>query len=283
MLSASLLSLDYLRDTERTSLEDSIRARTRTAYLGNGRALCRVLGRYKFFVHTSDVGFGSHILLDGFWEIWLTQFIARHVKPGQVVMDIGANFGYYTVLLADLVGESGRCFAIEPNPTVATDLESTVAINGFAARTSISRTAAGDRTGATARLHIPEREPKNARVVGDSWNPGRAAGAVTQVPTSTVDELVENVRHVDFIKVDVEGAEAAVIRGMSRLLARGPPDMILEFNAARCDAEQFLQEILRHYPRLHHLDFDGQVKDVGIEELASRRYGDDWLLFLTPT
>jgi FkbM family methyltransferase len=280
-MSYSLLQLEHLRVLDRSRLEDSIRARTQFVYLGNGRALCRTLGRYKFFVHTDDVGFASHVLLDGFWEIWLTQFIARHITPGQIVIDVGANFGYYTLLLADLVGDSGQCIAVEPNLLVARELEASIAINGFARTTTISRTAAGDGHSPTAHFYIPHREPKNARVVDATWASNTDQGAVTEVPTTTIDELSEHLPRVDFLKIDAEGAEEAIFRGMSRLLTRNRPDMILEFNAARYDARQFLGEISRFYPSLRYLDFDGQIKHADISEVISSRKGEDWLLFLS--
>ena len=55
------------------------------------------------YIDTADVGFGAHLLLDGFWESWLTEFIARRVQAGMRFADVGANHGYYTVLAADLL------------------------------------------------------------------------------------------------------------------------------------------------------------------------------------
>lgn len=85
-----------------------------------------------------DVGFAPHIIMDGFWEYWITQFIAARMKDGAVVLDVGANFGYYTLLMSDLIGPSGKCIAFEPNPGVAAKLRKTIAINGFESRATNS-------------------------------------------------------------------------------------------------------------------------------------------------
>ena len=74
------------------------------------------------YLDTRDVGFAQHIIMDGYWEYWVTQFMIEVVKPGFRVVDIGANFGYYTNLLSDLVGPDGCCLAIEPNPNTLAKL-----------------------------------------------------------------------------------------------------------------------------------------------------------------
>src|ERR1700736_3927602 len=84
--------------------EKEIKARARAVYLGDHLTLARVLGQSKMLLPTTDVGFASHLMLDGFWEIWLTLFFARLVMPGMTVVDVGANFGYYTLLFGHAEG-----------------------------------------------------------------------------------------------------------------------------------------------------------------------------------
>ncbi|WP_204307571.1 hypothetical protein, partial [Enterobacter hormaechei] len=68
----------------RTENEAAIRSLCTNAYLGDGRALVRVLGRYKMFVDTRDVDIGAHLLLDGFWEMWVTELLPQLIRPGAV-------------------------------------------------------------------------------------------------------------------------------------------------------------------------------------------------------
>ena len=138
-----LLALRQFASMDRFTLEALCRAQAQPLYLGDNSALCRVLSRYKLLLDTRDRGFAAHVLLDGYWEMWLTIFMCRHIQPGMVVIDVGANFGYYTVLMADLVGPEGHTFAIEPNPVVAALLRQSVTLNGFRSRTSIVEAAAG--------------------------------------------------------------------------------------------------------------------------------------------
>src|SRR6266481_1911926 len=121
----------------RLSLEALCWARAQPVYLGENEGLCRILGRYKLCVDTRDQGLCTHLLLDGFWEMGLTMYIARHVRDGMVAIDIGANFGYYTILLAALVGERGHVYAIEPAPATAVMLRRSVQLNGFDSFTTV--------------------------------------------------------------------------------------------------------------------------------------------------
>ena len=101
------LDIEEFAGRSKRALEALCRARAQPVYLGGNEALCRILGRYKLYVDTRDKGLCAHLLLDGYWEMGLTMHIARHVRAGMTAIDVGANFGYYTVLLGALVGEDG--------------------------------------------------------------------------------------------------------------------------------------------------------------------------------
>src|SRR3954453_12660410 len=138
-----MLHLHDIGTLHRAALEDACRRDASPVYLGDHIGLCRILGRYKLHIDSRDGGFGANVMLDGYWELWLTQFMARSVARGAIVVDVGANYGYYSLLLADLVGPAGHVYAIEPNPAAATLLRRSVALNGFDARTTICEVAAG--------------------------------------------------------------------------------------------------------------------------------------------
>jgi len=92
-----------LKTLGRYQLENRCRALANPVYLGDQTALCRILGFYKLYVDTADTGFASHVLLEGYWEMWLTMFFIRHLRPGMTVIDVGSNYGYYSVLFGALV------------------------------------------------------------------------------------------------------------------------------------------------------------------------------------
>jgi FkbM family methyltransferase len=228
----SVIALSELVHEDRFILETLSRGQVQRVFLGDYTAVCRILGRYKFYIDTRDRGFGTNILLDGFWEMWLTKFIAGIVRPGMVAIDVGANFGYYTLLLADLVGPTGRVISVEPNPSVVHHLRNSIALNGFGQRAQIVAAAAGADCNGDVHLLTPTGEPKNARVVDNAAGAQAVDGTVHVVRQVSIDSIINPEQKVDFLKIDAEGAEAAIISGMIGVLERDKPALVLEFNAA---------------------------------------------------
>ena len=214
------IDLSALAKMTTAQAEKEIRARARAVYLGDHLTLARVLGQSKMLLPTTDVGFASHLMLDGFWEIWLTLFFARLVTPGMTVIDVGANFGYYTLLFGNAVGPSGHVIAIEPVPSTAAILARTIELNGLMGRTRLVAAAAWDRPDIEVHMLGRPEEPKNAAVIGQA-QPGSIA-----VPTTTVDALARALTRLDLVKIDAEGAEVAIIAGMRETIARLRPKIL---------------------------------------------------------
>ncbi|TIX87008.1 FkbM family methyltransferase [Rhizobium sp. P44RR-XXIV] len=283
MGTSALLHLHELIAFDRQQAEIAILQRVSSAYLGNNTALVRVLGRYKLYVDTRDRGFGSHILLDGFWEIWLTLFCARNVKRGMTAIDVGANFGYYSVLLAELVGAKGQVVAVEPNPHAADFLRRSAELNGMIGRTRIEGLALGRNASGDAPLYVPHNEPKNALIVLEGFVPRVEDGSVIRVPVTTLDRLSASCERVDFIKIDAEGAEEFIFEGMSETISRHRPMIVVEFNPARyTDAGGFFDRLAAIYGSIRRLDFSGEAVPVAREDLLSKYASDDSLLVLSP-
>ena len=259
--------------------EASVRARCQAVTTDHQTVLCRMLGRYKLYVDSRDVGLAPHLMLDGYWEMWCTEFMLRHVKDGQVAVDVGANLGYYTVLLGELVGPGGKVFAVEPNPRLVELCENNIAVNGFWRHTQMVPLAASDRTGATLRLQARVSDPKNGHLLPDDAPVDSTAGVIDMaVQTTRLDDLVTGP--ADFIKIDVEGAEEQVWNGMQELLDRSPNvTVLMEFNAQRClRPQQTLAEISGRFP-LRELGLDGVVRALDPADVPLRT--EDTLLVLS--
>ena len=260
----------------RAEAEKAIRSRVQVVYLGQDRVLSRVLGDYKLFLSSNDLGFSCHVMLDGYWESWLTIFFMRLIKPGMTAVDVGANFGYYTILFAAAVGATGKVIAIEPVPSTVASLNDTIALNGFAARTRLVAGAAGAVASSQAHILVPPREPKNSAVIA-----GPQDGSIA-VPSFTLDELLHDLDRVDLVKIDVEGAEVNVIEGMRETIARHRPSILLEFNAARySDPLGFLNSLLATYQTVRAVSWEGNLEAVSPKTIVSERFGEDWSLFFS--
>jgi FkbM family methyltransferase len=274
-----LLSTMEIAGLGRDRLEEACRDLASPVYVGEDTGLCRILGRYKMYVDTRDVTIAAHLLLEGYWETWLTQFMARLVQPGWTVADIGANYGYYTLLLADLVGPGGRVVAVEPNPEAAALLRRSVFLNGFGAWTAVHEVAAGAADGGTATLLVP-RTMTGGASIAEVASVSLPDIVEHRVPVTSLDTLLAGEGRIDFLKIDVEASEERIIAGMERVFARGRPPMVLEFNPARyADPRAFLAHLTALYGSLREVDFSGDASSVEAERVLGEP--TEWLLFLS--
>lgn len=147
-------------------------------------------------------------------------FMRQNVKPGMVALDIGANVGYFTLLLAKLTGALGRVYAFEPSLSTSNLLRENVSLNGIT-NVEIHQVALSEEAGFLELMEGPEGyEVYNT--VTEVLHP--AARTVEFTPRTvraiTIDEflLEKGITRIDFIKIDVEGAEYSVLKGMRQTL-----------------------------------------------------------------
>lgn len=262
---------------ERDLLEAVSREHSRALYMGDQMVLCRVLGKYLVYADAQETGITPHLAMDGFWEPWITLALARTVRPGWHCLDVGANHGYYTLVLADGVGPEGRVAPVEPTPRLAELLRQTLDVNGFPYVEVLAK-AASDSDGRTLQLVIPAHRSLNAHLA-EVAGPTDETVAVESV---TIDSVTRDWPRVDLIKIDVEGAEESVWRGMEQTIA-GNRDLIvvLELNVARYeDPRGFLRTIESAGFALRYIDVDAEIKDVTVDRLLGEHVGDDWMLYL---
>lgn len=238
-----LFDLGGLLHRSRGENEARIRGLCQTAYLGDHAMVCRALGRYKMFVDTRDVGLASHLMLDGYWEMWVTEVIAGLIRPGMVVADVGANLGYYTMLMADLAGPAGKVHAFEPNPQMVANVERSLSVNGLSGRCEVHRVALGATDGERMAFVIPPHEPKNAYIC--PITDGVVPEGATALETCRLDGR-RDWEEIELAKIDVEGAEELVWAGATGLLEGNKlRTVILEFTPGRyADPAAFLDRVL---------------------------------------
>lgn len=263
---------------DREALESAARTATQSVRLGDGELMCRVLSKYLMFVDPHDVGVTPRLCLDGFWESWITTAIARVVRPGFFCVDIGANHGYYTLLFADATGPEGRVLAVEPNPALAKLVALSVEVNGFDRRTRVVQKAVTDGTTRTVRLNVPTRRAACATIC----LPGSATDEVIAVEATSVDDLTATWPRVDLVKIDAEGAEDQIWRGMTRTLSRNPAVVVvLEFVASRYgDPAAFLRDIRAEGFELRVVEHDSRIEAVSETTLLTSGGVEGWTLFL---
>ncbi|MFC4006419.1 FkbM family methyltransferase [Nonomuraea purpurea] len=166
--------------------------------------------------------------------------LSRYVRPGAICLDIGAAYGMYTYPLARLAGPAGRVHSFEPLPVPYRILSAGRRATG-AHNVVVTNAALGSTTG-YQRLRLPYRFglPIHgwAHLGHGLKHPGRfTSGKTLEVPVYTVDRVCElrEIPRVDFIKMDVEGAEAQVLRGAAWTIEQHRPTLLLEIEDRHLD------------------------------------------------
>ena len=279
-----LLPLRALRLEERDRTQARIRKLCHTVRLAVPEAedvtLARVLGRYKLLLDNRDLGLSPHLMLDGFWEMWVTEALRGILRHGMVAVDIGANVGYHTVLMADLVGQAGQVHAFEPNPRIAGLLRHSMELNGFARRVAVHAAPAASSSGRLVRLSVPQGQPMNAHLGSDDRE-NEPGATVHEVRTVTLDDGLTG-QAADVIKIDAEGAELDIWRGMQATLARSRRiSIVLEFAADRYpDPGGFLREVVGLGFSLSCIDHLRGVLPATVESILDAPPRQDQMLLL---
>jgi FkbM family methyltransferase len=260
--------------------EKVCKAYASSAYLGNETVLCRVLSKYKLYAHAKDLGVVPHLLMDGYWETWVSQCLARIVTQGSVCIDVGANFGYFTLLMSELSGVKGKVVAVEPNPTICSFLRMTQSIH--APHFDLAEVALSNKQGRTT-LSVPTAYPGSASITSFMQHLGMKHSKM-KVKTQTLDELAEqhNLQKIDVIKMDVEGAEPLVFEGMQQTIARNPDlQIVMEYSPfAYRDANGFTRYLFENFTvyRLKDVDEMTLIDESSIEELLQLKDHTDLYL-----
>jgi FkbM family methyltransferase len=186
-------------------------------------------------VDIHDYGIGTQLFLKGTYGAGRVEEIRKIVKEGDTVIDIGANIGYFTVLLANIVGNGGKVYAFEPDPRNTKLLKRTIERNGwknvFLVNNAVSNMV-GELTLYQTHSHA-----------GNSISQCEAESTI-KVDVVTIDSVL-NMQKVSFIKMDMDGSEPLAIIGMKNLILRSPNLKILS---------EYQPSNLRRYIT-HPLDF----------------------------
>lgn len=168
--------------------------------------------------------FRKHAIL----EKTVTANLARLIRPGDLVFDIGANIGYYTVLLSRWVG-SGRVVAVEPDPQNHAVLLQNLVRNHLRNVSAVCQAVSAQSGMPT--LFRDTATGRSSSLEQTAWHPERDAIVPVAVAATTIDHLTEEFGAPALIKCDVEGHEVAALEGARKTLL-GQPMLMLEVAAA---------------------------------------------------
>lgn len=200
----------------------------RSLYIGDYTVLVRLKFGRRLYVDSRDIGVAQHIMVTGVWEQHYTELVKKLVKKGDTFVDVGANFGYYSVLGGFLVGNSGKVFSFEPNPRPFELLEMSMKANGFLKPQSknIFKLGVSDKAGESSFSFKEGDFGGGSMFVPDSRKAKEQFSEVT-IKLDSLDHVLVEEKELDFVKIDAEGAEVSVLKGMQSLIKRSPNIKIL--------------------------------------------------------
>lgn len=166
------------------------------------------------FVHgQQDKYVSRQIREQGIWEPYETSLVLELLGPGSVFVDVGANLGYFSLIAASLVGDSGRVIAFEPDPANFKLLNASIDLNRFASRIQSVEAGLSDLA-SEGRLYLSQDNMGDHQIYAGEGD--RESLPITLL--NGTEFLAPLVSQVDLLKVDTQGSEFQVITGLMPLL-----------------------------------------------------------------
>lgn len=220
-----------------------------------GIRACRV-GRYSVLVDPADLNDGLYYF--GICGKSFSKLLQRLAKPGDVVVDVGANVGYFSLLAQDRVGPTGRVIAFEANPDLAERLGTHFA--NQACPIEVVHAAVWDRA-EDLTFHLATNTGWSSAATNDSFEVARTV----RVPSLRLDQYFHdpNGPRIRLLKVDVEGAELRVLQGAEGLFDAARIDYVVfeTGGPSRLAAFESSGELLAAFMRDHGFEMTGMIQD----------------------
>jgi FkbM family methyltransferase len=207
---------------------DEVRA-SRLLYAAPGTDAVLLSPSFDLVVPTTETGLLAYLTRQGTSRVEpaVRTALLRHLRPGMIAVDAGANIGLHSLVMAQAVGPGGRLIAFEALPHLAEALSRSLMLNGFAARSEVVQAALAEKQG-EAVIHAAAHSP-----VSSIFAPEGIATTAITVPRISLDAHIAPGGRVDLIKMDIEGAEPLAWAGMTRVVAENPDLVIvLEWSAS---------------------------------------------------
>jgi FkbM family methyltransferase len=216
----------------------------------------------------------------GNYEVAETRFCVNLIHPGMVILDIGANIGLYTLLFAKLVGRTGSVHTFEPDIKNYRRLCANIYLNGFEDVVKINRQAVFSKTQIVKLNTFPDSvnawHTLGNLELPDPWNAGKTITptSVQEIEAVSLDDYCHNngINHIDFLKVDVEGAELDVLQGATNLFRTGKIKCVMfEISLPQIQGMGHNPEEIYHFFNEHGYDVYQILTDGSISKMSETK------------
>ena len=172
----------------------------------------------------------EHLFFLNKYEDYETQLVKKIVKAGDTVFDVGANFGWYTIIASKLVGGTGKVYAFEMVPNIVKEFWRNIELNRLESNVTIENIALGEKTGTIEYFYSEDQEMGNFQ--SEILLKGSRTIKKGVASMLSLDDYVAQhaIPKVDFIKCDIDGAEVLFLRGARKTIETKRPAIIMEVN-----------------------------------------------------
>lgn len=193
------------------------------------------------------------ILTRGAWEPATWQEMQAHIPEGGTFIDVGAHVGWYSLKAAKKVGPHGRVIAVEPNPETIPSLKENIRANHDEAIIAVAPVACASSESVLTLYAAPRENTGESSLSKTNASQEGKPTASYQVRARPLDDIVSDAHlsGVDFLKVDVEGAELLVLKGAATTLDRFHPVVVMELVDSQLKSMGTSEEEVVAFMRLH--------------------------------
>lgn len=207
------------------------------------RYFLKKVHNYKMYLNLDDPGISTTLGRGGIREKAYTTVLQEELHERMVVLDIGANLGYYALMEASLVGSSGKVYAVEPVPDNYNLLVKNVKLNNFENIVETFPIAISDSIG-KRKLYLSYFSNLNTLFPGFSNKNNHMTGKYIEVDTLDIGTFIKRRRKIELIRMDIEGAEVEIFNGMLKIIEKDffTPKILFETHFSRYDKKQHNME-----------------------------------------
>jgi len=255
----------------------------RAVYVGGNRVLMKAIiadHQIAFFVEANDRLLSPWFIATGGYETALTNFFVKELRPDSHCIDIGANFGFFTCLMARFC-PNGRVLGIEADRHVFELARDNTFINGFGHAEVLHAAASKERGQMTLYRRLTRSGNTSIASMSSEFldRIGEQPSEPFTVDAISVDDLLSKMaRRIDFIKIDVEGAEPLALQGAATAIAENPNiTIVMEWSPGQViqagfDLDAFIANIGRLHLKAFDIMQDGALMPLLLEGLSTLPY-----------
>jgi FkbM family methyltransferase len=256
-----------------------------TFYLGNGVALTKLFTGQHIYVDTNDISVAPHLMIAGRWEPEITDVWIGLVEENSVIFDVGANFGYFGLVAGgQLSSNRPDLHFFEANPKLIPFINRSCSINGLRELSKVNQVAISDKAG-SLELSVFEDYIGSSRL-GETTNTsvGFEVSEKVGVKSITLDSYVRDnkIKTVDLIKIDVEGFEEKVYKGMKNIIKKNPGlRILLEFTDHEYDdSKKFFEKMQSDFKHVYAIKGSNNLVTLNSYKQLKKLANNDWIMLV---